>query len=218
MSSSPPSTKLASVGEMTTLQPQRPAMNLQPFLEGSLLRLRPLREDDFAELYKVAADPLIWDQHPAHDRHIEAVFQKTLFEPVLISGGALVALDAKDDRIVGSSTFENLDDAESEVEIGWTFLARRCWGGAFNGEMKRLMLEHAFQFVEKVVFRVATENFRSQGAVQKIGGRLIGSRPGRAGTPSLLFRITKAEWLAHRGEKGGNQSFRKPHARSASDD
>ncbi|PYP65994.1 MAG: GNAT family N-acetyltransferase, partial [Gemmatimonadetes bacterium] len=43
--------------------------DLQPVLKGKLLELRPLRAEDFDDLFAVAADPLIWEQHPAKDRY-----------------------------------------------------------------------------------------------------------------------------------------------------
>jgi len=49
--------------------------DLQPILKGALLELRPLRPGDFDVLYAVAADPLIWEQHPANDRYKEDVFR-----------------------------------------------------------------------------------------------------------------------------------------------
>ena len=76
----------------------------------------------------------------------------TFFAEALSCGGTLIALDRKDGRIIGSSRFHGYKEAESEVEIGWTFLARSHWGGRYNGEMKRLMLQHAFRFVDNVVF------------------------------------------------------------------
>ncbi len=55
------------------------------------------------------------------------------------------------------------------MEIGWTFLARKYWGGLYNRELKDLMLAHAFRFVETVVFYVGENNIRSQKATEKIG-------------------------------------------------
>jgi RimJ/RimL family protein N-acetyltransferase len=138
-------------------------------LKGDLLELRPLRAADFRDLYAVAADPLIWEQHPSKNRYQEEVF-KVFFREALESRGALIAIDGKDGRVIGSSRFHGYDEARSEVEIGWTFLARSHWGGAYNGEMKRLMLSHAFRFVNSVVFLVGPHNFRSQRAVERIGG------------------------------------------------
>ena len=167
----------------------------QPVLRGELLELRPLGAEDFASLYAVASDPLIWEQHPNSDRYKEEVFRE-FFRGALESGGALVASDLRDGRVVGSSRFHGYDPARSEVEIGWTFLARSHWGGRYNGEMKRLMLGHAFRFVDNVVFLVGPNNLRSRRAVEKIGGVLAGTRPNETGRESVVYRITAATFFS----------------------
>jgi N-acetyltransferase len=163
--------------------------DFQPVLKGELLNLRPLRRDDFGALYAVAADPLIWEQHPAKDRYQEQPFRE-FFREAMESGGALVAIDAKNGRIIGSSRFHGYDRAGSEVEVGWTFLARSHWGGVYNREMKRLMLQHAFRFVERVVFLVGPENRRSRRALEKIGGICVGSRLDASGRERILYQVT----------------------------
>src|SRR5580700_4114128 len=136
----------------------------QPVLKGQLIELRPLRSEDFDELFAVASDPLIWEQHP-HTRYQEDVFRKC-FSDALASGGALIVIDSKTGRVIGSSRYAGYDNDRSQVEIGWTFLARSHWGGVYNSEMKRLMLDHAFQFVYNVIFVIGTQNIRSQRAVE----------------------------------------------------
>src|ERR1039457_6199066 len=159
--------------------------DLQPILKGELLELRPLRPEDFHDLYAVASDPLIWEQHPASDRYREEVF-KEFFREALESGGALIATDCADARVIGSSRFHGYDEGKSEIEIGWTFLARSHWGGVFNREMKRLMLRHAFQYVKHVIFLVGQQNLRSQRAVEKIGGIRAGFRRSTDDQDSLV--------------------------------
>jgi RimJ/RimL family protein N-acetyltransferase len=164
------------------------SFDLQPSLQGELLALRPLRAEDYPELYAVASDPLIWELHPSSDRYKEEVFG-TFFRQGMESGGALIAIDSKDGKIVGSSRFDGYDAEKSEIEIGWTFLARSHWGGAYNGEMKQLMLRHAFKFVKRVVFLVGPQNLRSQRAVEKIGGVRAGTRPDAFGRENFLYQI-----------------------------
>ena len=176
------------------------AFDLQPVLKGELLELRPLRAADFDDLFAVAADPLIWEQHPVRDRYQEDVF-RDFFAESLASGGALVATDTRDGRVIGSSRFHAYDARRSEIEIGWTFLARACWGGRFNGEMKRLMLEHAFRFVDRVVFLIGLQNFRSQRAIEKVGGVRVGSRPDAGGRESLVYEITATAYLDGAGAR-----------------
>lgn len=161
---------------------------LQPALTGELVELRPLRPDDYADLFAAASDPLIWEQHPESDRYTEEKFRR-YFEGAIRSGGAFAVIDRKTRRIIGSTRYHGHDPAKSEIEIGWTFLSREHWGGRYNREMKLLMLEHAFRFVERVVFLIGPNNIRSQCALEKIGGTRAGSRVAE-GLESLLFVIT----------------------------
>lgn len=74
-------------------------MDRQPILEGDRLQLRPLRADDWAALYAVASDPLIWEVHPSHDRWQEPLF-RTFFDDALAKGGALEKIGGRlSDRI-----------------------------------------------------------------------------------------------------------------------
>ena len=149
------------------------SFDLQPNLKGELVELRPLMPKDRDDLFAVASDPLIWEQHPEWDRYKNEVF-KVFFREALESGGAFVVIDTKTQHVIGSTRFYGYDPEKSEIEIGWTFLARKYWGGRYNAEMKRLLLNHAFKFVESVVFFVGEKNFRSQTAMEKIGASRIG--------------------------------------------
>jgi N-acetyltransferase len=167
------------------------SFDFQPTLKGELLELRPLRSDDFDALFAVASDPLIWQQHPASDRYKPEVFRR-FFDEGLASGGAFIATDAKDGKVIGSSRFHGLDAERSEVEIGWTFLARENWGGRYNGEMKKLMMRHAFRFVDHVIFLIGEENWRSRRAVEKIGAVFIGTRTDGYGRERVAYGISRA--------------------------
>jgi RimJ/RimL family protein N-acetyltransferase len=163
--------------------------DLQPVLKGEFLELRPLLPEDFDDLYAIASDPLIWEQHPSSDRYKEEIF-KEFFREGMESGGALIAIDAKDGRVIGSSRFHAYNEEQSEIEIGWSFLARTHWGGVYNREMKQLMLRHAFQFVRTVVFLVGPQNLRSQKAMEKIGGVRVASRTDERGRVNVVYQIT----------------------------
>jgi len=164
--------------------------DFQPVLKGTLVELRPLRAEDFSDLYGVASDPLIWEQHPAKNRYQKAVFEE-YFRLALESGGALVGIDRKDGQVIGTSRFHGYDREKSEVEIGWTFLARSHWGGSYNGEMKMLMLRHAFQFVNSVFILVSPENLRSQKAVERLGALRDGVMAGPDGLDRFVYRVSK---------------------------
>lgn len=146
----------------------------QPHLTGELVTLRPMREDDREALFAVASDPLIWEVHPAHDRWKRDVFD-AFFDAGLASGGALVIEDRATGAVIGSSRYDGHDPQADEIEIGWTYIARAYWGGTYNREIKRLMLDHIHRFVRTATFMVGEDNIRSRKAMVKIGGVL---RPG----------------------------------------
>lgn len=168
-------------------------------LEGERVLLRPLRPDDWDALFAVASDPLIWAQHPAHDRWREPVFRR-FFDEALAGGGALIVIDRKSGAVIGSSRFEGLKEADGgSVEIGWTFLARSHWGRRYNHEMKRLMLAHALATVSECRFLVGESNVRSRRAVESIGARLTTREETRvmAGGEEIVhlaYVVTRAEF------------------------
>jgi RimJ/RimL family protein N-acetyltransferase len=176
-------------------------LDRQPVLEGEHIRLRPLSPDDWDALFAVASDPLIWAQHPAHDRWQEPVF-RAFFDDALANKGALVAVDRASGAVIGSSRFQGLEEADGgSVEIGWTFLARSHWGGRYNHEMKRLMLAHALASIAEVRFLVGETNTRSRRALENIGAKLTDRREERimAGgeiVPHLTYAITREDFVS----------------------
>lgn len=166
---------------------------LQPTLTGKLIKLRPLQLDDYAALHKAASDPLIWEQHPNSDRYKEEVF-RGYFDGAIESGGALVILDAKTGEVIGSSRYYGLNESASEIEIGWTFLTTKYWGGTYNRELKDLMLGHAFRFVDHVLFFVGPNNKRSRKAVEKLGATYVDTRS-RFGGESVVYRLSKSDFV-----------------------
>jgi RimJ/RimL family protein N-acetyltransferase len=179
------------------------SFDLQPTLTGELITLRPLREEDFPALCTVAADPLLWALHPEPERAQEPVFRE-FFRVAMASKSALLALDLADGRVIGSSRYHGFDARRSEIEIGWTFLARSHWGGRYNRDMKRLMLGHAFQFVDNVLLIVGVNNLRSRRAVEKIGGLPVGSRRDVRGDDDVVYRITAEAFRGGGGLGGGS--------------
>lgn len=163
----------------------------QPVLASDLVVLRPLRTEDFDDLYGIASDPRLWKQHPSKGRTEKPVF-RAWFDEALRSGGALVAEDAVSHQVIGTSRY--ISRSDDEVEIGWTFLAHSRWGGVWNGEIKRLMLAHAFATVPVVVFSVHSENLRSQRAVERLGAVQAGTEADSHGRgQNLLYRLRRPD-------------------------
>lgn len=151
-------------------------MNLQPTLSNELITLKPLQEDDFNALFEVASDKLLWEQHPNNDRYKEEKF-KVFFDNAIQSKGAFAIIDNLTHKIIGSSRFYEFNKSESSIIIGYTFISRDYWGTNYNNSLKKLMIDYAFQFVNRIHFHVGDTNYRSQKAVEKLGAIKIGELP-----------------------------------------
>ncbi len=167
---------------------------LQPTLIGQYVTLRPLRHDDFDALYAVASDPLIWEQHPAKNRYQKAVFE-TYFQGALDSRGAFFVVDRQSGQALGSSRYYEYEPEHNRISIGYTFLSRSVWGKEHNRDMKHLMINHAFQFVDSVHFHIGQDNLRSRRAVEKLGARWL-PEADRALSDGVrvTYEIRKAQW------------------------
>lgn len=171
-------------------------MDLQPTLHNDRVTLQPVDSADFERLYAVAADPLIWEQHPTPTRYQRGVFE-TYFAGAIESKGALLILRSADQALIGCTRYYDLDLPASTVKIGYTFLERASWGGGYNAACKALMLEHAFGHVERVLFEVGACNRRSQIAMERLGARQIGASlvayHGEASQPNLIYEMRRSD-------------------------
>ena len=147
-------------------------MNIQPILVNHFVQLIPLEESDFESLYSVASDPEIWEQHPNKDRYKREVFQN-FFQGAIESKGAFKIIDKNTGEIAGSTRFYDYNQDDNSILIGYTFYAEKFWGSKLNPQVKKLMLDYIFQFVNKVYFHVGKNNIRSQKAMEKLGAKKV---------------------------------------------
>ena len=170
---------------------------LQPTLENDLIKIVPLKADDFENLYAVASDPLIWEQHPNQDRYKREVFEN-FFKGAIESNGAFLVYDKKTGQIVGSSRYYELDEEQNSVAVGYTFIGRQFWGKGHNAALKKLMLDYAFQSIDKVILHIGATNFRSQKATEKLGAiKIADLEVAYYGEPlkwNFVYQIDKQKW------------------------
>ncbi len=171
-------------------------IDLQPKeLQNEWIKLAPLQEHDFDELYEVASDPLVWEQHPNTLRYQKPVFQN-FFEGAIQSNGAFFIREATTNEAIGSSRFYNYNPENNSILIGYTFLGRKFWGNGYNKALKKLMMDYAFQFVDTIYFHIGACNIRSQKAIEKIGGIKIDEFEvtyyGEDSKLNYIYRINKS--------------------------
>jgi RimJ/RimL family protein N-acetyltransferase len=171
--------------------------DLQPILENDLIKVVPLKEADFEALFAVASDPLIWEQHPNKDRYKRAVFEN-FFKGAIESRGAFIVYENETNKVVGSSRYYDLDESDSSVAVGYTFVAREFWGKGHNKVLKTLMFNHAFQFVDKVILHIGATNFRSQKSIEKLGAvKIAETEVAYYGEPlkwNYVYQVDKVKW------------------------
>lgn len=172
-------------------------MNLQPTLENERVKLVPLSPNDFEKLFAVASDPAVWEQHPNKDRYKREIFEK-FFEGAIQSAGAFLVYDSNTNQVIGSSRFYDLNTETKTILIGYSFLAKKNWGGTYNHAMKNLMINYAFQFVDHIQFHIGANNIRSQTAIQRLGAKKKGELNlayyGEQKNLNFIFQIDKSDW------------------------
>ncbi|GEC78437.1 GNAT family N-acetyltransferase [Flavobacterium aquatile] len=147
--------------------------SIQPtHLQNQFVKLVPLQETDFEELYSVANDELLWEQHPNKLRYQKPVFQN-FFDGAMQSQGAFFIRESSTNEPIGSSRFYDYNPETNSILIGYTFIGRKFWGKGYNKALKELMMNYAFQYVDTIYFHIGANNIRSQKALEKIGGEKI---------------------------------------------
>lgn len=175
----------------------------QPFLTNELIIAEPLQQTDFERLHKAASDPLIWEQHPNKNRWQKQAFEN-YFDGAIKSGGAFLVKDAKTNEVIGSSRYSDYNPETNTVSIGYTFFIRSHWGKGYNYALKQLMLNHIFQYVDRVRFYIGAVNKRSQISIERFGAIKTGEEEmayyGEPAKLDYVYAITKEQWeqLKHR--------------------
>ena len=178
-----------------------PDFPVQPVLINNLVIAQPLRQSDFEELFLAASDPLIWEQHPNSNRYQRKEFEN-YFDGAIASGGAFLVKDAQTDKIIGSSRYSDYKPAIDTISIGYTFFIRSHWGTGHNYALKKLMLDHIFQFVKNVAFYIGAMNKRSQISIEKLGAVKTGEEEisyyGEKSKLNYIYTITAQQWAGLR--------------------
>jgi RimJ/RimL family protein N-acetyltransferase len=175
-------------------------IDIQPILENDSVLLYPLLDLDFEDLYAVAADPKIWEQHPNKDRWKKEVF-KTFFDGAIQSKGAFKIIDKSNGQVIGSTRFYDFNEQESSILIGYTFYSTKCWGKGINHSVKIMMMDYVFKYVSKVYFHIGADNLRSQIAINRLGVTKIAEKEvtyfGEQPKLNFVYGINHKDWLAY---------------------
>ena len=174
-------------------------------LTGEIVRLEPLSHDHAAGLVEATKDGELWKlwytSVPTPDG-MEAEIDRRL---VLQDAGTMIPFatrDLRSGKVIGMTTYMNIDADLPRVEIGSTWNAKSAQGSGTNPESKLLLLTHAFEVWDcpAVEFRTSWHNRQSRAAIEKLGAKLDGvlRQHTRTSDGSLrdtcVYSVVQAEW------------------------
>lgn len=172
-----------------------PIAHFKTPLETPHLLLRVSQPQDLKSLFAIGSDPEIWSFHSETDRYTEKKFSAYFESGLRNDLGAYTLVYKPTGAVVGFTRFYDYDLSTAAVKIGYTFLSKVLWGRGVNGELKKAMIDHAFEGgCTQVIFEVFEQNFRSQRAVLKLGALEIEPRGDRK--RFALFRTNTFSSLA----------------------
>ena len=176
-------------------------------LEGALVRLEPLAVEHAAELVAAARDGELWRLWYTSVPEPESMRQEIERRLGLLACGTMIpfsVVERASGRVVGMTTYMNIDRVNRRVEIGSTWYARRVQRTGLNTEAKLLLLAHAFEQLGCVAveFRTHWMNQQSRRAIERLGAKLDGvlrsHSMARNGTlrDTCVYSVIAGEWPA----------------------
>lgn len=176
-------------------------------LEGSVVRLEPIRRDhaeDFRDISKDALDDIFeWIPYRMKTREdFQRLVEKAFDEQKRGESIVFATVERGSGRVIGSTRYMNIDRANRRVEIGSTWIAPPWQRTAVNTEAKYLMLRHAFEVWRcfRVELKTDALNLKSRNAILRIGAKEEGTLRRHVVTwtgrvrDSVYFSILDSEW------------------------
>ena len=149
------------------------SMNFKSNFDNNLFSLIQIKKEDFLELYFVAKDYNIWEQHPENDRWKKDKFYIFFNKGLQNNFGFLKIIDKNCNKVIGSTRFYSYDKVDDAIRIGFTFISKEYWGTSTNFLIKQIMIDYAFKYLSKIYFDIGNNNLRSRKAVEKLGAVLF---------------------------------------------
>jgi RimJ/RimL family protein N-acetyltransferase len=174
-------------------------------LTGAHLRLEPMRALHAQALLEAGRDDAIWTwmpAKPATPEKMERWLEKAMEAESQGREYPFVVVRLEDNRVIGSTRYLDVQEADRNVEIGWTWYAPDAWGGVVNPEAKYLLMRHAFDDWRaiRVALKTDINNLHSQGAIKKLGARYEGTlrnqriRLDGSYRDTVVFSVIESEW------------------------
>ena len=171
-------------------------MKIEPVtLEGEFVRLEPLKIEHLDALCEVGMTDSLWFFTANVVQTVEDMrkyVETALNEAERKVSLPFVTIDRKQNKIIGSTRFGNIDAHNRKAEIGWTWINPLWQRTNINTEAKLLMLTHAFETWNCVRVELKTDvlNEKSRNAMLRIGAKQEGILRRHIITDAGRFRDT----------------------------
>lgn len=177
-------------------------------LKGRYVYLEKLDWRHKEVLRSIAKDKRIWEFNllllveEAYDTEFDQCFSTAINNKEIGGQQAFVIYRTDNNEIIGMTRYANIDPKNKRLEIGYTWYIPSVWGKVYNKECKLLLLQYVFEELHynRAQLNVASQNVRSQKAVEKIGGvkegvlRKHGYRNDGSLKDTVIFSIIDDEW------------------------
>jgi RimJ/RimL family protein N-acetyltransferase len=177
-------------------------------LENDEVLLRPLEESDFEFLKTFSInEPDTWQYSlisAAGEDNLRKYIETALLQRKNETEYPYIVFDKRSQQYVGCTRFYNISFVHKTLEIGYTWYGRMFQGTAVNKNCKYLLLEFAFEKMnkERVGFRANNLNERSKQAMRSIGcidegvQRSLHTNEEGQRIDSAVLSILKTEWMS----------------------
>jgi len=174
-------------------------------LQSDYVKLVPLSNEHHDELAEAVRDGELWNLSYAAVPHPQKMKEEIRKRLSLLNQEKMLpftVIHHPTNKIVGMTTYCQVDSAIRRLDIGFTWYAKSYWRTALNTECKALLLTHAFEQLDCIAvgFRVDTLNQRSQNAERRLGAtfegvvRNYGILPNGNTRDMCFFSILPHEW------------------------
>ena len=174
-------------------------------LEGNTVILIPLEMSYKNQLYEAIKSPDVWKYTWREVKSLDDLEQISATAIKSKDDGTqipFIVMDKLSGVVLGTTRIGDIDLANRNAEIGWTWLSPIVWRTKVNTECKYLLLQYCFEQLEviRVQFSISGQNIRSQKAVERIGAVKEGifrkHRIKADGTihDNIFYSIVDSEW------------------------
>ena len=174
-------------------------------LKGQTVDLISLSEQHFPVLESLASVKRIWEFYTfdgSDPNSFSKAINSTLVEREKGNQFPFIILHKSENKIIGSTSFLDIQPHHKKLEIGFTWIHPDYWGTAINLECKLLLLTYCFEnlHTQRVQLKTDENNIRSRKAIEKIGGQFEGIlrndmlRSNNTKRNSAYYSIIEEEW------------------------